>query len=82
MSIIRYRYKADKNFEPVKIDGMSCSLGELKRLIAAKSSRPGIHQPKHDYDLIISNANTQEGRSFISFSLSIILVSNRFRIQR
>ena len=62
MSIIRYRYKADKNFEPVKIDGMSCSLGELKRLIAAKSSRPGIHQPKHDYDLIISNANTQEGR--------------------
>jgi hypothetical protein len=63
MSIIRYRYKADKNFESVKIDGMSCSLGELKRLIAAKSSRPGTNQIKHDYDLIISNANTHEGLS-------------------
>ncbi|CAF0865668.1 unnamed protein product [Adineta ricciae] len=60
MSIIRYRFKADKNFESVKIDGMSCSLGELKRLIAAKSSRSGTYHPKDDYDLIISNANTHE----------------------
>lgn len=61
MSIIRYRFKADKNFESVKIDGMNCSLGELKRLIAAKSSRSGTYHPKDDYDLIISNANTHEG---------------------
>jgi hypothetical protein len=61
MSIIRYRFKADKNFESVKIDGMSCSLGELKRLIAAKSSRTGTYHSKDDYDLIISNANTHEG---------------------
>ncbi|CAF0836459.1 unnamed protein product [Rotaria sp. Silwood1] len=60
MSIIRYRFKADKNFESVKIDGMNCSLGELKRLIAAKSSRSGTYYPKDDYDLIISNANTHE----------------------
>ncbi|CAF0839694.1 unnamed protein product [Rotaria sordida] len=60
MSIIRYRFKADKNFESVKIDGMNCSLGELKRLIAAKSSRSGSYYPKDDYDLIISNANTHE----------------------
>lgn len=73
MSIIRYRYKADKNFESVKIDGMSCSLGELKRLIAAKSTRPGTHQPKHDYDLIISNANTHEG-SIILFSCYLLLI--------
>jgi hypothetical protein len=61
MSIIRYRFKADKNFESVKIDGMNCSLGELKRLIAAKSSRSGTHNSKDDYDLFISNANTHEG---------------------
>ncbi|CAF0940507.1 unnamed protein product [Adineta steineri] len=60
MSIIRYRFKADKNFESVKIDGMNCSLGELKRLIAAKSSRSASYHPKDDYDLIISNANTHE----------------------
>ncbi|CAF2636429.1 unnamed protein product [Rotaria sp. Silwood2] len=60
MSIIRYRFKADKNFESVKIDGMNCSLGELRRLIAAKSSRSGTFYPKDDYDLIISNANTHE----------------------
>jgi len=61
MSIIRYRFKADKNFESVKIDGMNCSLGELKRLIAAKSSRSGTYHPKDDYDLFISNASTHEG---------------------
>ncbi|CAF3558256.1 unnamed protein product [Rotaria socialis] len=60
MSIIRYRFKADKNFESVNIDGMNCSLGELKRLIAAKLSRSGSYYPKDDYDLIISNANTHE----------------------
>lgn len=75
MSIIRYRYKADKNFETVKFDGMSCSLGELKRLIAAKSTKPGT-QIKHDYDLIISDANTHEGQhSFISFIFYFSLFS-------
>ena len=63
MSIIRYRFKANKDFESVKIDGMSCSLGELKRLISAKSSRTGSHNSRDDYDLIISNANTNEGSS-------------------
>ena len=69
MSIIRFRYKADKNFESVKIDGMSCSLGELKRLIAAKSTRPGPQQSRNDYDLIISNANTHEGSSHFTVCL-------------
>jgi hypothetical protein len=72
MSIIRYRYKADKNFESVKIDGMNCSLGELKRLIAAKSSRAKPNQSKDDYDLIISNANTHEGLFFF-YSIKYLL---------
>lgn len=83
MSIIRYRFKADKNFESVKIDGMSCSLGELKRLIAAKSSRSGAYYPKDDYDLIISNANTHEGLfgMFVSF-INLKNFNLLFRIQR
>jgi len=49
---------------------MSCSLGELKRLISAKSSRTGSHNSRDDYDLIISNANTNEGSSNSFFLLS------------
>jgi hypothetical protein len=78
MSIIRYRFKADKNFESVKIDGMNCSLGELKRLIAAKSSRSGTHNSKDDYDLFISNANTHEGlkKKIFFFRLIFLFVFN------
>ncbi|CAF1020088.1 unnamed protein product [Rotaria sordida] len=60
MSIIRYKYKADRDFESVQFEGMSCSLGELKRLIVERSSRSGTHHPRDDYDLIISNATTHE----------------------
>jgi hypothetical protein len=64
MSIIRYKYKADRDFESVQFEGMSCSLGELKRLIVEKSSRSGTHHPRDDYDLIISNSTTHEGLLF------------------
>jgi hypothetical protein len=37
MLIIRYQFKAEKNLQSVRIDGMSCSLGELKRFIVAKN---------------------------------------------
>jgi hypothetical protein len=67
MSIIRYKYKADRDFESVQFEGMSCSLGELKRLIVERSSRSGTHHPRDDYDLIISNATTHEGKWFFFF---------------
>jgi hypothetical protein len=63
MSMIRYKYKADRDFESVQFEGMNCSLGELKRLIVEKSSRSGTYHPRDDYDLIISNATTYEGLS-------------------
>ena len=76
MSIIRYKYKADRDFESVQFEGTSCSLGELKRLIVEKSIRSGTHHSRDDYDLIISNATTHEGLSlqflffeFFSFAL-------------
>jgi hypothetical protein len=76
MSIIRYKYKADRDFESVQFEGMSCSLGELKRLIVDRSSRSGTHHPRDDYDLTISNATTHEGlfcfsKIFIHFILCI-----------
>lgn len=55
-SIIRYKFKADRDFESVQFEGMSCSLGELKRLILDKSSRTGSHHFKDDYDLTIKDA--------------------------
>ena len=62
MSIIRYRFKADKNFESVKIDGMNCSLGELETFNCMQNHHvQDQYHPKDDYDLIISNANTHEG---------------------
>lgn len=62
MSIIRYKYKADRDYESVQFEGMSCPLGELKRLIIEKSIRSGTHHSRDDYDLIISNATTHEGQ--------------------
>ena len=64
MSIIRYKYKADRDYESVQFEGTSCSLGELKRMIIEKSSRSGTHHPKDDYDLIISDATTHKGLWF------------------
>ena len=80
MSIIRYKYKADRDFESVQFEGTSCSLGELKRLIVEKSIRSGTNHSRDDYDLIISNATTHEGLSLQFFFLSQLFF--RFRIQR
>ena len=74
MSIIRYKYKADRDFESVQFEGMSCSLGELKRLIVEKSSRSGSHQPRDDYDLIISNATTHEGRFLFNYLFMLLRI--------
>ena len=66
ISIIRYKFKADRDFESVQFEGMSCSLGELKRMILDKSSRTGTHHPKDDYDVTIKDATTDKGRSLFS----------------
>lgn len=79
MSIIRYKYKADRDFESVQFEGMSCSLGELKRMIVEKSSRSGTHHPRDDYDLIISNATTYEGLCIV-FLFENFVVANLFSL--
>lgn len=66
-SIIRYKFKADRDFESVQFEGMSCSLGELKRLILDKSSRTGTHHPKDDYDLTIKDETNGKGSFSFSF---------------
>lgn len=68
-SIIRYKFKADRDFESVQFEGMSCSLGELKRLILDKSSRTGTHHFKDDYDLTIKDAMIDRGSSLVWFRL-------------
>ena len=74
MSIIRYKYKADRDFESVQFEGPSCPLGELKRLIIEKSTRSGGHHSRDDYDLIISDSTTHEGvLIFLIFNLEIWL---------
>jgi hypothetical protein len=80
MSIIRYKYKADRDFESVQFEGMSCSLGELKRLIVEKSSRSGIPHPRDDYDLIISNSTTHEGLCLVYLLIYNFFCLNIFRI--
>ena len=61
-SIIRYKFKADRDFESVQIEGTGCSVAELKRLIIEKSARAGSHRPRDDSDLFIADPATHEGQ--------------------
>ncbi|UJR30003.1 hypothetical protein I4U23_017549 [Adineta vaga] len=82
MSIIRYKYKADRDYESIQFEGMSCSLGELKRLIIEKSSRSGSNHTKDDYDLIISDSTThieyKDSSDMIARNTSVV-VTRRIR---
>ena len=82
MSIIRYKYKADRDFESVQFEGMACAFGDLKRMIFDRSSRSGTHRPRDEYDLTISNATTHEGLWALKFILTTHLFFIIYRVQR
>lgn len=73
MSFIHYKLITNQNYEKIAFDGVSLSVGELKKLILEKkfrkytsssssssSSAPTISR-KSDIDLEVTNVDTNEG---------------------
>jgi hypothetical protein len=58
MSYVHFKSAFNVNFDKVTFDGVSLTLGQLKKLISEKSKLV-----KHvDYDLELSNADTGQGK--------------------
>lgn len=65
MSYIHFKTPYKLNYDKVAFDGTSISLGQLKKLIAEK-----LKFSKLDFDLEITNAETNQG----NFSNSLNLI--------
>lgn len=69
MSYIHFKFVYNKNYDKITFDGVSLSLSQLKKLIIEKNRSKQV-----DFDLEITNADTNEGSidffiSFFCFSL-------------
>ena len=60
MSFIHFKFVSNKNFDKIVFDGVTLTLSQLKKLIFEKSKLPS----KLDFDLEITNADTNEGKTF------------------
>lgn len=56
MSIIHYKFRSAKDYSSVNFDGAALSLFELKRDILIANKLKGT-----DFDIILSNAQSDEG---------------------
>ena len=59
MSSVHYKFKSSLDYDTLTFDGLSITLGELKKAIAAKKLGKNT-----DFDLQITNAQTKEGENF------------------
>ena len=57
MSSVHYKFKSSLDYDTLTFDGLSITLGELKKAIAAKKLGKNT-----DFDLQITNAQTKEGK--------------------
>ncbi len=79
MAFIHYKLITNQNFEKVTFDGVSMSVGELKKILferkfAATTSRKQHHKRRaadHDFDLEITNLDTNEGRQTYIYKPSL-----------
>lgn len=72
MSYIHFKSAFNVNYDKVTFDGVSLTLGELKKLISEKSKLA----KQIEYDLEITNADTGQGifvfHSFSFFKISLL----------
>ena len=77
MSYIHFKFVYKSTYDKVTFDGVNLTLSQLKKLIVEKSK---LTQNKQlDYDLEITNADTNEGNIF-KFNLILILLNDNFII--
>jgi len=68
MSYIHFKSVYNKNYDKVTFDAVSLSLGQLKKLIVEKSK----FTKQLDFDLEITNADTNEGKKLCNFLISTV----------
>jgi E3 ubiquitin-protein ligase RBBP6 len=66
---VHFKFKSFKDYDTISFDGSFISVGELKRSIIAKKKLG----KSNDFDLIITNAQTNEGRFEVSCVASILI---------
>lgn len=71
MSFLRYRYKSDRDFKIFHFNGMSCSLGDLKRFLVGTPSKLASRRSRDDSAFIVNDAYTSKGLS-LTIALSPI----------
>jgi protein MPE1 len=59
MSYIHYKLVSKTNYDKITFDGVSLTLGQLKKLIFERAK----FTKRFDYDLEIKNADTKEGKN-------------------
>lgn len=59
-SIIHYKFKAAKAWDPLLFEGTSLSVAEAKRQITATKK---LHKQAADSDIVLSNEQTGEGNT-------------------
>jgi hypothetical protein len=68
MSSVFYKFSAHKTFSTITFDGVGVTLKELKQKIAEANRLTG----DGSLDLLIFNAQTGEGTTFLNLSLTSI----------
>jgi hypothetical protein len=71
MSYIHFKTVYNNNFDKLTFDGVNLTLSQVKKMIFEKSSFKVNKQI--DFDLEITNADTNEGRTLLSFFKTKIL---------
>lgn len=73
MSYIHFKTVYNNNFDKLTFDGVNLPLSQVKKMIFEKSSFKVNKQI--DFDLEITNADTNEGRKLLSlFKTKILLI--------
>ena len=72
MSFIHYKRITNQNYEKIAFDGVSLSVGEIKKLVMEKKFRKYVSSSssntsrRSDVDLEVTNADTNEGILFLT----------------
>ncbi len=70
MSFIHFKSAYSINYDKITFDGVSLPVGELKKLIAEKAK---LSRQQLDFDLEITNADTNQGKNISIFHVSLYI---------
>lgn len=84
MSIIQFKIITNQFYEALHFDGLSLSVKEVKKLVIEKKfgSSTVVNRKLSDFDLEISNLDTNQGERFSLFSENYLRINFNFKCTR